>query len=339
MGYEMKALKLFGWGCLVAGVIGLSLYVNSSLRLRDVTATKRPVLTPEQEKVDVQRTEGDKLYASQPEKAKKHYEKIVKENKSVKDPKIQDVVATSRMKLGYLAAHKNDFKGARQQFLESAKEYKGTGVKSPDYGSLPDQAEYQAAVCLMADGKEEEAKAAFVSFLKTRWDSPLIHGAYQRLQRLGGDDEETTALLQTAVAKQEEAARFESVVCGPKAIVKLLTYLNKPWKSYQEIAKLCETGERGTSIEGMRNGMKALGVPTFAFVVNRKDFESLPLHSIWLNGDHFFILLSVENGKARVFDPTSDGERMLPLPPVNDSTFSAPVITLELPTFMEKSTL
>ena len=53
-----------------------------------------------------------------------------------------------------------------------------------DFGGVPDQAAYQAAVCLVGDGKPKEAEAEFVRFLRERPLSPLCHAAYGRLKRL-----------------------------------------------------------------------------------------------------------------------------------------------------------
>jgi len=321
---------------IAGGVFLLKKSGASERRLLRSTPVVR-AKTPEEREAIESRTNADSQYGSNPVAATKAYQKIVADNSTSKDPGVQDVVAESRIRLGYLAAKTGDFHSAREQLLTAAQDYKGTGERVSEFGGLKDQAAYQAAACLSGEGKKEEAKQAFLDFMKTYPTSPLVQAAHTRLRLLNGGQagDEADTLLQEDLTAQQKAARFESSVCGPKAISELLVRLKKPSKSYEEIAKLCGTTEHGTTIEGMREGLKKVGFRTFALVVNRKDFSTLPTPCLWLNGDHYYLLLSVSEQRAKIFDPSWNAEKEINLPVLDDVHFQAPIIALEAPSFLK----
>jgi len=244
---------------------------------------------------------------------------------------VQDEVGEARIRLGYLAAKRKDFSAARGQFQEAALQYRGTGKMAADFGGIPDQAAYQAAVTLVAQGRNAEAEKAFTSFIKERPLSPLVNAAERRLVRMNGGKSkpEWEALLQEALTKQEKHAAFETSVCGPKAIARLLKLLGKPERDYKEIARLCGTSDKdGTTMEGMRKGLKALGIESYGYRVNREDFARLPLPALVLWGQHYLVLESITQGSASAFDPSLNSVSTSKLPPLDDPNFTAIVLTL-----------
>jgi hypothetical protein len=271
-----------------------------------------------------------------PERKLARYREIVETLQDNKDSQVQEEVAAVRMRMGYLTASTTSFEAARQVFLETETEYAGTGAIEPSFGTLPDQAAYQAAVCLVADGKIDEASEEFRRFIQERPLSPLVHASHRRLMRLAPEGAvDHNRLLQAAVTQQEENMRFEASVCGPKVIEELLRRSNQPTKSYTEIAELCGTTEEGTTLEGMRQGLKALGHESWGYRVNRKDFARLPLPAIYLGQDHYVLLLYIAPLKAIVYDPIYRSQRAVDLPPLDDLDFTATVLTLKIPRFME----
>lgn len=258
------------------------------------------------------------------------------------DAKAQDAVATARM-LAYMAGHKKDYSAARKLFLTAANDYKGSGAKNPDYGSIPDQAAYQAAVCLQADGKTEEAKKAYRDFLRERPLSPLIQACFRRLKKLNGGTalKSDEALAEAATAKQEAHMRFEMSVCGPKAIAYMLKkgYLkaDQGELDYKAIAKLCGTTDKGTTVEQMRDGLKKLGIMSYGVQLNRKDFAVLSGPAILLQTDHYLAVLRVEDNHAVVYDSRYGGESNLPLPNLDDTTFVATLIVFAPPALNEET--
>lgn len=259
--------------------------------------------------------------------------KFVQENVTAKDPKVQERVGQARLHLAYDAAKQGDFKAARAVFKETVNQYKGTGAMRADFGGVPDQAAYQAAVCLVADGKPKEAEGEFVRFIKERPLSPLVHAAHRRLTRLneGESRREWDELLQHAVSAQEKHIRFETSVCGPKAIAHWLPLLGKPTRDYKELAKLCGTTDAGTTLEGMRKGLRACGVETFGLEVNRADFNVLPTPFLLLEGDHYVLVTKVEPFRATVYDPRYNAEGRRDLPKLDSPEFSATVLTTTVP--------
>jgi tetratricopeptide (TPR) repeat protein len=277
------------------------------------------------------RADADRLYAANPREAEERYRQFVDGHKSVRDPHVQDEVGSARIRLGYLAAKRKDYTAAREAFQEAATEYRGTGKMGAEYGGIPDQAAYQAAVTLVAEGKSAEAERAFVQFIKERPLSPLVTASRNRLVRLNGGKpkDEWDNLLQSALDKQQERARFEMSVCGPKAIVHVLQLIGRPKTDYAEIAKLCGTNDKGTSLEGMRTGLKALGLGAHGYRLNRRDFASIPLPAIVLSDRHYVVVETIGEEFAVVFDPTLGSQSRLALPPLDEPAFQINVLTLK----------
>ncbi len=294
---------------------------------------RNPKNQPVVEKPDpirLERQMSDRLYASQPAKAEEGYREFIERHEDSPSPKVQDEVAAARLRVGYLAARQSDFAKARTVFLQAAEKYKGEGAMGADFGGLKDQAAYQAGVCLMAEKKSEEALEAFQAFIRDYPLSPLVHAAHRRLEMLAPESqEEHDALLQKAVAAQEKHIRFETSVCGPKVIAYILEKQGKEKPDYKEIAKLCGTTGDGTTLEGMRKGIRALGLESFGYELNREDFLKLKAPAILLRGDHYVALVSLTADYAVVYDPVRGGEDKFPLPKADQTDFSIPVLTFE----------
>lgn len=305
-------------GLVIAGVIGYSL-------MNPPTAVERG-----SNPIRAKRQEGDKLYVADPKQAEAKYEAFVEEHKDSPDKKVQDEVAAARLRLGYLAVRTEGFQEARATFLEAEKEYKGEGSMGSDFGGLKDQAAYQAAVCLMGEKKSAEALAAFKSFIEKYQLSPLVHAAHRRLEILAPDDQEKhDALLQKAITAQEKHIRFETSVCGPKVIGYVLDKLGKSPRDYKELAKICGTANTGTSLEGMRKGLKACGLSSFGYEVSRADLLRLKPNSILLLKDHYVALIAITPTHVVIYDPVKGGEDKFPLPKPDQTDYSIPVLTLE----------
>lgn len=275
---------------------------------------------------------GDRYYASDRSLAKAKYSEFVKSNEKSPDAKIQDQVGQARMKIAYLASKENDFKGARSTFKEAETKYKGEGKMNADFGGIQDGAAYQAAVCLVAEGKKAEATDEFRKFLKNYPLSPLVHAVRQRLVRLNGAiSREDDRLVQNAISAQEKRVLLETAMCGPKCAVKLLELLGKKAPGYKDLAKLCGTTENGTTMEGLRNGLAACGLRTYGFSLNRKDFAKMPLPAILFSNQHYVLVTALEDHVATVFDPALDKIDRVPLAPLDTPEFSATVLLTSIP--------
>ncbi len=279
--------------------------------------------------IQLERQEVDKLYSSKPSEAKRQYEAFIDRYEKTTDKKVQDQVAAARLRVGYLAVKTDGYAVARTAFKEAEEKYKGEGSMGSDFGGLKDQAAYQAAVCLMGEKKDKEAIAAFQGFIKDYQLSPLVHAAHRRLEMLEPDKQaEHDALLQSAVAAQEKHIRFETSVCGPKVISYLLDKLGKPKRDYKELAKICGTTNDGTTIEGMRKGLKEAGLQGFGYQLNREDYLKLKSPTILLRGEHYVALVEMTDSYALVYDPIKGGEDKIPHPKSDQTDFAIAVLTL-----------
>lgn len=258
---------------------------------------------------------------------------FIAKNETSKDVQVQTLVTRARMTDAYDLAQKKDFASARAEFIEASFKHKGSDAMSPGFGTLPDQAAYQAIVCLEAESKKDEAKKEYRKFMKDRKLSPLVQACFRRLERLNGkplDSDE--ALLQSAIAEQEKRARFETSVCGPKCLEKMLPYLGKSQKGYVELAKLCGTSDQGTSLDGLKKGCESLGLAPVGLELNAKDFNTMKKPFLWLQTDHYLAILEIKNGKAHIFDPRYKLDTWQPLPKEDEGGFRATVLAFEVPT-------
>jgi len=303
--------------------------------------------------------------------AKAAYESFIDKYKSSPNKQIQDQVGAARIRLAYVTARQSPtpthalrsgnnpspqsqstvtdrdrIEAARQIFLQAANGYKGTGTMASDFGGVKDQALYQAAACLNAEGKKAEYRAALVDFIKKEPLSPLVDAAHKRLVKLDGKDSlDIDAMLQADHDQQEKKIRFETSVCGPKCIVKLLEILakargkdgskdatssatthslrsaNNPSSQrqttlvdgadYRAIAKLCGTTDKGTTMKGLRKGLKAFGLDYYGYQVRRVDLPTVQTPAILYSQDHYLVVEQVKGLVLTVYDPMWDRERQL----------------------------
>ena len=264
--------------------------------------------------------------------AKSTFESFVEGNKTASSRETQDQVTSARLHLAYLDAKDKDFAGAARQFKEAASEHKGTDAVEPGYGTMTDQAEYQAAVCLASAGKTKEALSAFRAFIKERPTSGLIHAAHRRITLLTGKQtEDDAALLQAAVTKQEEIAKVELAMCGPKAAAFLVKKISQKEADYHDIAKAAQADESGTTMQGLKQALKANGIDLVGLELSRRALNKLKLPAIWLTDQHYVVLTTVYANEAEVWDPLVSNYRRIPLPKLEDVQFKANVLALEAP--------
>ncbi len=328
----MRRNQILGLSAVAAlGVAGVAVFLLTKPH------TKTPVVAKFQFPKDdhVPRpVDADKMYGPEPKAATRKYQEFVRKYDASPDPVIQDQVGTARVKIGFLAAHRKDWTGARSAFLEAAAKTKGTG-KTGDFGSVSDQGAYEAIVCLQASGKVDEARQQYTKFIQDRPLSPLCMACYRRLKKLNGGTAtpEMDALIDTATRKQEANDKFESSVCGPKTLAYLceinaLHPGDKP-HDYKAFATLCKTTEKGTTVEGMITGLKAMGVPTSAYRVNRQDLTKIATPAILLWGDHYLTLLAVHDRDMTVYDTLTHSERPMTLPELDNPDFYVNAILLK----------
>lgn len=272
------------------------------------------------------RAEIDEGYR-QPE-AKKEYRQFIDKWEQSSDKKVQDEVGAARIRLAYLTAKEKDYPAARKIFVEAATKYKGTGEMGADFGGIKDQALYQAAVCLSAEGKITEARLALVKFIKEHPMSPLVHAAFKRIVKIDGKTTpETERLIQSALDAQQKKIRFELSVCGPKALAYILKANGQGDIPYEEIAKDCGTTDAGTTMDGLKNGLQKRNVNYYGFQLNRDDLRKLPALSILLVRDHYYVLDRIEGELIYAFDPLRDKIQTIALPKDTDVNNQLPVLS------------
>lgn len=303
---------------------------NEALPAKHEERTVRPTLSREAAHARELRAEGDSLYAGGDyAEAIRRYEEMVETFSASEDPQTQDQVGVARLRLGYAVSKSGDFAAARRWFEEAATEYRGTNKMDAAYGTISEQGEYQAAVCLAAMDREEEAERAFLSFIEMRPLSPLVHAAHRRLVRLneGESAPRYDRALSRAVRLQQEAAKLEMAMCGPKAAARLIELMGRGRHDPRELASKWKVTADGMTMQELRDGLKSLGIETWGYTLNRRDFGTLPTPAIWLSDRHFRVVMEIRGNEALVFDPFVGTERAVSLPAIDDADFTAVVLS------------
>lgn len=324
----LRTKALIGAGLIVA-LGGLTLIEVTRLRVSNNPSprvTRQKPLSPAAKTLD----NADALYARHDYGgAEKGYSALVDKWKLSTDKRVQDEVGIARIRLGYLHAKNKDFAKARQAFHTAAKLYRGTGRFNPDFGGIPDAADYQAAVCLSAEGNRQGAEQAFANFIRDWPLSPLVYAAHKRLAGLCGGmtNVKYDQLLQVAVLRQEARAKREQRICGPKALARLLELEDKAGHSLDDLIKLCGTDDKGTSLAGMQKALSSCGLGAFGYRLRGKDFRTMPLPALWLKENHYLVIESIKAGTVYAYDSRL-GDTTPTQVPISEPSFEAVVLTL-----------
>ena len=264
------------------------------------------------------------------------YKAFVASHDADSDKKVQEQVASARYNLGFLAGKRRDFEAAKTVFKEASLRYRGTGAMDPNFGGMKDGSEYQAAVCLVAEGKKEKAKQAFKAFMNQEPLSPLAKAAYRRLVALndGHSIPEYEKLLQHDLSQQQKKGAIDLASCGARCLDFILPLLGKQSPGFDALLKLTGTTDKGASLESMRKALKTLGLESYGVAYNRKDFANAPTPAIILRYEHFMVLKEIHPDYAVLYDP-SQGPTSAPynqrLPALNDPSFQAEMLVFKKP--------
>lgn len=312
---------MIGAGLVLAiGVVFVSLPKNGK--------PKKPLTIGDVARLD--RSKADSVYNTP--KAKDAYKAFVDKWKDSPDKHVQDQVGAARIRLAYVVSKEKNWPESRRIFKEAAKEYKGTGSLGGDFGGIPDQALYQAAATLKAEGKLKEYRAALIDFITNQPLSPLVDACYKRIVQLDGHSSgNLDALLQRAHDKQQEKIRFEMSVCGPKALVYLLEAEGKGKFDYKTLAKECGTKDSGTTMESLRECLKKHGLEYFGFRVAKADLPNIQVPAVMFQQDHYVIVTKADSRGLTVYDPTRERTTELPLADIKDPQFNAILLLKSAP--------
>lgn len=82
-------------------------------------------------------------------------------------------------------------------------------------------------------------------------------------------------------------------------------------------------------MQAMRDALRELGLNAVGLLVNRKDFAKLATPAIWLDNDHYVVLLSVKENEAEVYDSRYSNRITVKLPDEDDASFTATVLVIQ----------
>lgn len=238
----------------------------------------------------------------------------------------QDEVTASRIRLGFVSAKEGNFDEAAHWFDQAEVKHKGGDTADPDYGTLPDQAAYQAAVCQAKDQSPAQACKTYLEFARTHPHSPLVYAAFKRIQRLGDPPAAMVRKFDAIAKEHEEWIGREIALCGPKALARVLEIFDLKRQPIEALAALCNTTNQGTSLSAMRGALQQLGLNAVGMRVNSLDFAKLPRGALWLKDGHFLVFEAAKEDRFLVFDPIPGTVQERPLP--DDVQFTADVLVV-----------
>ena len=206
--------------------------------------------------------------------------RIINKSSGSKNPKVRRKAVEARYVLAFSAARTKKMDLARNRFLDmkkEASELPDKGKQSPIPGSasptLEEEAAYQHAVCTAALGDKKAAEAEYMKFMNDYPESPLVHGAATRIEKLhnGKMPPEAEAawtraknISQKRQEAREKAEKLKWAKCGPLCLAEILRQNGKTIDS-EALASELKTTEEGTSLLALskaaeKHGLSAKGV-------------------------------------------------------------------------------
>jgi len=118
----------------------------------------------------------------------------------------------------------------------------------------------------------------------------------------------------TASAVPHPTPRLASQAdCGPRALLLLCPQLGVR-TTLDAIRRQAGTTGKGTSMKGLAQAAKSLGLKAQGINVDKQALRQLPNPAIaWYDGNHYVALISVEGEQATIHDPNKPNEEVLPI--------------------------
>jgi ABC-type bacteriocin/lantibiotic exporter with double-glycine peptidase domain len=106
------------------------------------------------------------------------------------------------------------------------------------------------------------------------------------------------------IAVRDRVRQWSVSTCGPAAVATILNAYSRAW-SPKALERECGTTPRGSSLSGLRDGLRAHGLTAEAFRALRpKALERVPCPFVaYLSNHHFVVVERFRSGSFEVFDP------------------------------------
>ena len=227
--------------------------------------------------------------------------------------------AFARQIMAYSAARRHDLPLAQARFAalrQEAARLPGRGVEPAHPGEEPatleQEAAFQHAVCTGALGDSGAAEAEYVSFMKQYPDSPLLHAALLRMERMHGgnlpqaDEAIWRQAKQTALTHQKMQTR-EASLCGPECLAELMRRRGET-PDVHALAQAMGTSERGTTLDALAGAARAHGFSARGLALTPKGLaaQTLPVIALVAPG-HYVLVEAVQAAGVTIWDPDASG--------------------------------
>ncbi len=187
----------------------------------------------------------------------------------------------------------------QKHYRQALKSFEQLAAAQPDsdVGAL---AHYQIGYCYLALKQPKQALTAFQQFVQRHPNSPFTAPAQEKIRQL----------TQHAPRNTQQTSRFTFHVsradCGPAALLAVCQRLGAT-TTKEELARLADTDETGTTMAGLAKAAKSKGLKAEGIWVDEKVFHRLRLPALaWVNGNHWVAVFDVRGDKVTLFDPASE---------------------------------
>lgn len=227
--------------------------------------------------------------------------------------------AFARQIMAYSAARRHDLPLAQARFAalrQEAARLPDRGVEPAHPGEEPatleQEAAFQHAVCTGALGNGGAAEAEYAAFMKQYPDSPLLHAALLRLQRMHegnlpqADEAIWRQAKQIALVHQRTQER-EASLCGPECLAELLRRRGET-PDIHALAQAMDTSERGTTLSALAGAARAHGFSAQGLALTPKGLgtQTLPVIALVVPG-HYVLVEAVGAAGVTIWDPDASG--------------------------------
>lgn len=178
--------------------------------------------------------------------------------------------------------------------------------------TLEAEAAFQHAVCTNALGDKAGAEAEYAAFMRHYPDSPLLHAAVMRLQRMHGGDmtPSENAVFQQAqkiALSRQKAKMRDASLCGPECLAELLRREGKP-ADVEALAKRMGTSDQGTTMAALADAAKARGFSPQGLALTQKGLaeQALPVIALVAPG-HYVLVDAASLAQVTIWDPDAHG--------------------------------
>ena len=221
--------------------------------------------------------------------------------------------------MAYTSARHKQFETAADRFAMA----RNIAASLPDHGARPvvlgdaeagieEEAAFQHAVCVGAEGRKTAAEEEYRDFLRRYPTSILIHATTKRIARFHGgslpaDAEALWRADMKLQRKQVLAQERERSLCGPECLAELLRRQGKR-PDVHALAAEMKTDEHGTTLAALAAAAQRHGFTPQGLRLTQAGLARQQLPAVaYLRSSHYVLVDRVAPTGVTIWDPDAKG--------------------------------